>query len=118
LKNKKIQEKPAFVKAFEKDQTEEAKTMKTFKVSDFTAGVDEVKTEKIKGLGVVKYKVLTARDIAEIPEDVKGDQGLYLVYVMLHKADETVTFEEVGKLPVDVSGKLMETLVPKNVFLN
>jgi hypothetical protein len=118
------EDKPKFVKAFEKDQEKTDKILKSFNIDDFTGATDEEKTEAIDGLGVVKFKLLSLAEIKAIVkrmevENVKAveDQGTYLIAEMMHKADGTTTFEKLQNLPSAVASRLLEALGKHSGFL-
>jgi hypothetical protein len=85
------------------------KNEKVFNIDEWVAEAEKVKTINIPGVGPIKYKVFTYGDLQGIPKDLDDvERGIYVLYVMLHKADEKVTLESVKKLPYGTFEKLLE----------
>lgn len=112
------EDKPAFVKAFEKDQEKTEKILQSFNIDDFVADADETKTVEVDGVGVVKYKRLTVEDSFKLQEAKNvTEQGIKIIYLMLGKADPNVTEDKIRKLPPVVAEKILSALSGQTDFL-
>ena len=83
-----------------------------FNIDDFIKGADELLEAKVKGVGTVKFKRLTVEDMLKIRELPQAEQGLNLMFVMLNKADPSITYEKVKALPIKIYNKIFDAVKP------
>ena len=77
---------------------------KYFNIDAALKETEEVKEMDLPGLGIIKYKILTWADLHTLrenasPSDSAEDQVARILWLMLNKADPSVTFEMVKNLP-------------------
>ena len=101
-----------------KSQDEQEKIQKLFNIDDFQINPDKTEEVYVKGLGLIKYKQLTIADLFGFPEvNSKHEYTARLIWMMMSKADQTVTFEKIRNLPPDVASLIFDVLSAKIVFL-
>jgi hypothetical protein len=109
--------KELMAKAAEADKKEEENAA-MFNIDDFAEDVNTVKVKYVKGVGKVKYKILTMQDILDVQKYADTtERGLHILTTMLAKADKNVTYEKVANLPPQVANKLVSELLSEMGFL-
>jgi len=97
-------------------------------IDDIIEKLSDTKTIDISDLGIegltqLQYQVVTAQDMValyghEAYRAVQGQEAKNMVYsqlvvwLMLNKADPSVTFSSVQKLPIDILNKIVQRLAP------
>gem|GEM_PF-3296462 len=107
-----------YAKKLERYEQEKAEKAGKFDVKALIQSSREIRRVEVEGLGIVEYGVLTLADIVELGKcKTPEERGLMSLYLMLHKADKDLTFEDVKALPLDVAAKLMTALSKEMGFL-
>lgn len=101
----------AFKKKLEEYEAKEQAKSRLFKLEELARSAREVRTVEHPKLGIIRFKVLTARDlfeIARIQDDT--DRVITAVWKCLWKADPSVKKEDVADLPWDVIAELLRVM--------
>lgn len=104
-------------------EAEAAKDAKLFDAKELARKTNIIRSVEHPTLGVIRYGVLTYGDLAEIQRQVKkhGESqeeiAATMVWLMLRKAQPSLTREEVLALPFDVTAELIKMLTRDTGFL-
>ena len=90
-----------------------------FDIKEFQIDPNKIEQVEIPALKrIVKYKRLVIGDLFALTETkTRHEYSAKLIYIMLSKADPTVTFEQISNMPPDVASVIFDVLAEKIVFL-
>ena len=109
-----LREYQAGVKQREESKKVEAEKVKAFKIDDFLVS-DDVLEMDVMGVGLVKYKMISAAEFFEVMADSGNRKGyesnMLILHNMMSKADPSVTLEKLRKMDPKSSSRLMGQLL-------
>ena len=102
------------VKTREKAKKQEAEQVQAFKIDDFLVS-DEIQEIVIEGLGMVRYKMLSAADVHDLMQSRGEKESNYELsvrglHIMLSKVDPTIPLEKIRRLRPSIQTKLLTSL--------
>jgi hypothetical protein len=101
----------AFKKKLEEHEAKEQAKAQLFKLEELARSTREIRTVEHPKLGIIRFKVLTARDLFEIARiQDETDRMVTAVWKCLWKADSSVKKEDVADLPWDVIAELLRVM--------
>jgi enoyl reductase-like protein len=111
--------KPAFQKEYERDQAKKLKTAKLFSVDEFIADADKLREAYVPELQCkVQYKKLTLNEnSAVVSVEDATERNRKLLYLVLRKADPSVTEDKVGALGNDDATYILRAILADLDFL-
>jgi len=93
------EKKPAFRRAYEKEQAEKLKTAQLFSVDDFISSATKTHEVYVPEIGgKVQYKIMDINETDEAAKLEGRQRSRLMLYTFLHKADPSVTKEKIGKM--------------------
>lgn len=115
----KVEKYKAALEKYEEKQREKARI---FDIKALAAKTDEIIEVEDEVLGVVRFKLVKWRDMDVYDETrsklkTPSEHTAYIVWLHLHAADPSVTFEDVLNLPMMSMARLVQILSRYGVFL-
>ncbi|MEM3579478.1 MAG: hypothetical protein QXL54_04585 [Candidatus Bathyarchaeia archaeon] len=101
-----------------KYEAEKAQKAKLFNPKELVEKSRKIKSVYVEELGEVRYGVLTLADMFEVAKAQSNEErGAIILWLMLSKADSSLTLDDVKALPMDVAAKLLTVLTKDMAFL-
>lgn len=110
---------PEAQKLIGKVQGIKSQVLKKFDIKEFQIDTDRIYEVPVPALGcTVAVKLLSIGDLFDLREcKNRHEYSASLIFKMMNKANPDLTFEEVCKMPIDVSTLVFDALAAKMVFL-
>jgi hypothetical protein len=90
---------------------------KQFDPDELIRGARELRTARDEELGLVRYRVLTMREMLELSKiQNEEERSLRMIHMMLADAYPTLTVEKLKELPASKAIRLMNLLLEKAGF--
>ncbi|MHA1286257.1 MAG: hypothetical protein ACTSPB_02515 [Candidatus Thorarchaeota archaeon] len=118
-REKEIKSREDYKKSIEEDKRRKAEAASAFDIDEFIADADIVREVYIEEIDRnVQYKKLTVKENAVLmkTKDVEK-RGTKMLYLMLSKADSTITEEKIENLGSDVAGVILANILKDQSFL-
>ncbi|MEM1551331.1 MAG: hypothetical protein QXH03_01510 [Candidatus Bathyarchaeia archaeon] len=99
-------------------EAEKEAKAKLFSIKELVEDSRKIRSVHVEGLGEVQYGVLTLADMFEVAKAKSNEErSAVILWLMLSKADKSLTLEDVKALPMDVAAKLLSALAKDMTFL-
>lgn len=118
-REKEIKDRENYEKSIAEDKRRKAEAAAMFDIDEFITDADIVRKVYVEKIDRnLQYKKLTVNENAGLVKikDI-NERGTKMLYLMLNKADSSITEEKIAKLGNDVAATILETIVDDQSFL-
>jgi translation elongation factor EF-Tu-like GTPase len=107
-----------YAKKLEKYEEEKRAKAAKFNVKAVVEDAKKIREVEVEGFGTVEYGVLTLEDSLELAKcKTAEERSVMTLWLMLRKADPTLTLEDVKAIPLTAAAKILAAISGNVDFL-